>query len=232
LIALPTFSEASVGSDLVCYLAIDDAVLPLYERVVEGGSRYAIRASAEGLPSGWILPAPWRLEYEFPGEVSFDESPFPERLTAAWRVAAGVPDVPDPLDAFDDLDLQVASLLSLAAPSGIVFVSDSSFGDRHFHEYAAVCVRGRLVDAVAVDGGKAVELRDGRYRPASPSLSPIPRCASVLHGSFASSPDLDAYFPNTAEPHGARRPPAVDRPHVRPGDLDAWAQVFPLLEAI
>ncbi|MEV0398742.1 hypothetical protein [Actinoallomurus sp. NPDC050550] len=43
-----------------------------------------------------------------------------------WRAAAGVPGTPDPLDAFDDLDLQLASLLSLASASGVVVISESA----------------------------------------------------------------------------------------------------------
>ncbi len=222
-----------MGSDLVCYLALDDEVLPLYERMVEGGSRYALRADADGLPPGWILPAPWRLAYDMPRSVVFTE-PVPRALDAAWHTAAGAPEDTDPLGAFTGLELQVASLLSLAAPSGIVYIEDCSFGDHHFHEYAAFCAEGRLVAASGIGRGRSFEFRDGRYQDASRAISPIAHCAGFLHSAFTAAEDHGDYLPGTAEPLPGRpvQPAATRPPRLDPRDLAAWAPVFPLLATL
>ncbi|GAB2855420.1 hypothetical protein GCM10022221_63680 [Actinocorallia aurea] len=66
-----------------------------------------------------------------------------------WRRRAGVPAAPDPLEAFDDTGLRFTSLLGLAAPAGVVYLRDETFGGTLFHDLirtAKESVRAELKD--------------------------------------------------------------------------------------
>ncbi|MBB2909662.1 hypothetical protein FHS43_000908 [Streptosporangium becharense] len=228
-----------MGFQLSCYFTLDAGVLPLFERVIPGGSRFVIPVGGDGLPAGWVLPTPWRLEYDLGGTPAMAGDVVDDAAVDAWRKAAGVPGTPDPLDAFDDLDLQLASLLSLAAPSGVVVIDDDTFGGLRFNEYAAVCVSGRLRAAGGIDfadggrgAGRAFELRDGAYHPVTPAeADPVTRCAAVLDRRFAGVSLFEGYLPRNAEPgfHRDRLPPADGPLRLPPGTVEEWGPYFPLL---
>ncbi|GAA4627538.1 hypothetical protein GCM10023196_040140 [Actinoallomurus vinaceus] len=228
-----------MGFDLNCYLTIDARVLPLYDRVIPGGAAYAIPARGRGLPAGWVLPVPWRLEYALDNAVTMVEDVIETGAVDEWRATAGVPRTPDPLDAFDDLDLQLTSLLSLASASGVMVINDRTFGGLRINEYAAVCVAGRLRAAYGIDygdadrsPGRAFELRDGAYRPVdSAQVDPVAQCAAVLDPRFTGAFLFDGYLPREAEPTAPRRRPyeAGGSPAIRRDLAHEWAAYFPVL---
>jgi hypothetical protein len=222
-----------MGFSLYCLFAVDSEVLPLYERLISGGSQWAIPTSGGELPAGWVLPRPWELMATLNDEVRLAEQWADPNTLSAWRPAAGVPEQPDPLGAFDDSDLQVASLLSLAAPAGVVYIDDQTAGGIVGNEYAAVFVAGRMRAAYGIDFGndrRAFELRDGRYQIADPAaVNPVSDCAAILDQRFNGARLFNGYLPRDAEPDSAPRQSVTG-----PVSLDAraatgWASYFPIL---
>lgn len=231
--------DALVGFHLDCVLTFDRSVLALYDRVVEGGSAWATPVEGPGLPSGWVLPMPWALEYELGNRIRAVAELLDPATADAWRLAAGIPADADPLDAFDDTDFHVASLLSLAAPpdSGVVCLSDETFGGVLFHENAAAFIAGQLRAACGIRFGdrrrgepdRAFELHDGTYREADPAaVSPVADCAAVIDERFRGAFLFDGYLPRDAIPHDERMPAPAQPLGPVTGD---WATFFPILAA-
>ncbi|MEE6263842.1 hypothetical protein [Plantactinospora sonchi] len=229
-----------MGFDLDCYFAVDDEVLPLYERLVPGGSRWVVPVSGHGLPAGWILPDPWYLHDVVGGKHALAEGWTRDDGLPGWRAAAGVPAQPDPLDLLDDGSLQVASLLSLAAPAGVLVLGDHTFGGTLIDEYAAALVRGRLRAAAGIDhrvrGGEpgGFVLRDGRYQQTDPAtLSPVADCAAVLDRRFAGASLFDGYLPRDAlsQLYAEPRPTVSAIPGLDPATVSDWIPHFPILAA-
>ena len=220
-----------MGFHLNCALTLEDCVLPLYDLVIPGGSAYVLRTGDPALPEGRVLPAPWELAHTATGgRVVFDEQRLRPPAPDAWRAAAGVPADPDPLDAFDDVDFQLGSFLSLAAP--VVLITDHTFGGELFDEHAAAFRAGSLVAACGVDHDedKAFRLEGGTFHPVDPaSAHPVAECARHLHETLGGADLFSGYLPRTANHEG--------RPYedVRTGPLPpvdpAWQRHFPLLTA-
>ncbi|MGQ4487900.1 hypothetical protein ACN6LM_005114 [Streptomyces sp. SAS_281] len=216
-----------MGFHLNCVLTLDAHALPLYDLVIPGGSAYAPRTGDPALPEGWVLPAPWELAHAVSG-LGYDPRGLTPPALDAWREAAGVPAMPDPLDAFDDTELLLGSFLSLAAP--VVVISDSTFGGELLHEYAAAFREGRLVAACGTDPdeGQAFRLDGGVFRAADPtSVSPVTECAGQLHDGLRGADFFRGYLPRNANHEGRRHrePWAGPVPYVRPG----WRPHFPVL---
>ncbi|MFG3259612.1 hypothetical protein [Streptomyces sp. NPDC048172] len=225
----------AMGFHLNCVLALEDSVLPLYDRVIPGGSAYVLRTGDSGgsaLPEGWVLPAPWELENATANRVVPDHKGLTPPAPDAWRAAAGVPaDLGplDALDAFDDTDFLLGSFLSLAAP--VVVLSDSTFGGALFHEHAAAFRAGGLVAACGVDHdeGRAFRLEDGIFHAVAPaSVDPVAECAGHLHEGLRGAGLFSGYLPRTANHEGRpyREVCSGPLPHVDP----AWRRHFPVLD--
>jgi hypothetical protein len=217
-----------VGFDLRCVFSLDTSVFALFDKVIPGGSGYALETHGVGLPDGWVLPVPWELEYGVGGELGMAEEMLRPADLTAWRGAAGVPDEPDPLDAFDDTDLRLGSLLSLAAPA--MLVNDVTVGGVLGWEYAALFVGGRLLAAYGIDFPEkaAFELDSGTYRAVDPAgVAPTTRCAELLDTRFRGRFLFDGYLPREAKRYGSPHRPAWSGPAPR---IDpAWRRLFPLL---
>jgi hypothetical protein len=217
-----------VGFDLNCVFSLDDSVLALFDRVAPGGSGHALRTGGGGLPEGWVLPTPWELEYGTGGETAMSPGALDVVEFDAWRAAAGIPGEQDPLGAFDDTDLRLGSLLSLAAP--VVLVSDSTFGGVLGHEYAALWLGGELIAASGVDylHNTAFSLDGGTYRAVDPAtVDPTTQCAQLLDSRFSGRSLYDGYLPREAHREGAPCREAWSGPEPR---IDsAWRRHFPVL---
>ncbi|MFW5418614.1 hypothetical protein J0910_18535 [Nocardiopsis sp. CNT-189] len=219
-----------MASDLSCVFTLDSGVLALFDTVIPGGSGHVLRTGGPGWPKGWVLPSPWELEYGTGGALAVEERALDVADPGAWRAAAGVPADPDPLDAFDETDLRLASLLSLAAP--VVLIEDSAFGGTLSHEYAALCAGGGLRAACGVDfpNGRAFVLEAGAYREAPPEeVSPVSHCARLLDRSFGSRSLFDGYLPREAHREGPPCREAWTGPAPRPAP--EWRRHFPVLAA-
>ncbi|WP_017592848.1 hypothetical protein [Nocardiopsis potens] len=217
-----------MGFDLSCVLTLDSDVPALFDVVIPGGSGHALRVGGPGWPRGWVLPSPWELEYGTGGALAVAQGALDVADPGAWRAAAGIPAAPDPLDAFDETDLRLASLLSLAAP--VVLIEDSTFGGALSHEYAALCAGGVLRAACGVDfpNGRAFVLEAGAYREAPPAeVSPISDCARLLDRSFGTRSLLNGYLPREAHREGAPCREAWTEP--APSPAPEWRWHFPVL---
>lgn len=193
--------DARVGFDLECVFTLDSAVLALYERVIPGGSGHALRTGGQGWPDGWVLPAPWELEHGVGGTLRMDPAVLEPANPRDWKAAAGVPDEPDPLEAFEELDLRLGSFPSLAP--GVI--SDHTSGGVLAWEYAALWANGELLAAAGVDpdADSAFELDAGDYRPAKPaSTTPTDTCAVLLDERFRWRSLFDGYLPREAHREG------------------------------
>lgn len=174
-----------MGFQLDGLFVIDDAVLPLFDRVIPGGARLALRTRQRGMPPGWMLPWPCWIEHLGDGTVKEVEGWAAKEHEEEWRSAAGMPADPVFEDAFAADDVRLASLLSLAAPAGVVMVDDQTVGGVLVREYAAVCVAGRLRASSGIDHGTpgrddatAYRLTEGRYDSVDPAtVDPVRRGA-------------------------------------------------------
>lgn len=228
-----------MGFELSCFFAVDSEVLPLYERLIPGGSAWVVPTHDDGLPDGWVLPVPWDLELTLDGAVKETEQWVESTAIDAWRLAAGIPGEPDPLNALDHSILRCASLLSLATPHGVVYIDDRTFGGVLINEYAAVCVAGRLHAAYGIDFGdphlddaRAFELRDGRYHDTdADELEPVADCAAILDQRFSDAFLFDGYLPRDAfsQTFSDPGPRVTAQPTLDPGLVNAWAPYFPIL---
>ena len=229
-----------MGFNLQGLLTVDREALALYEKLLPGGAAWAVAVSGEGLPDAWVLPEPMHLIDGLGDAPALSADWFDEDADAAWRAAAGVPDAPAPLSSLDLTDLRFASLFSLAAPAGVVYLGDTTFGGVLDTEYAAVCVAGRLRAASGIDHGKpgredsgtAFVLRDGAYAEVPPSsVSPIADCAAVLDARYRGAFLFDGYLPRSIRPNAA---PPPGEAHPEPPKLDdavvaEWSRFFPFL---
>ena len=229
-----------MGFNLQGLLTVDREALALYERLLPGGSAWAVPATGEGLPDAWVLPEPTHLADGLGNALSLPADWYDEGADADWRAAAGVPAEAAPRASLDLTDQRFASLFSLAAPAGVVYLGDTTFGGMLDTEYALVCVAGRLRAAAGIEHGHlgdsdsatAFVLRDGAYAPVEPgSVSPIADCAAVLDPRFRGAFLFDGYLPRSAHP---RTPEAPGEPHKEPPALDEavvaeWARYFPIL---
>ncbi|MBA9002106.1 MULTISPECIES: hypothetical protein [Thermomonospora] len=217
-----------MGFDLYGVLTLDEGVLGLFERVIPGGSRYALPVGGSGWPDGWVLPVPWELEYGTGGRPAMVPDALEPADEDVWRAAAGVPAGADPLDAFDEIDFALVSLLSLAAP--VVLIDDSTFGGVLGHEHAVLGVNGRIEAAYGVDflGGRAFVLEAGGYREADPAeVAPAAQCAERLDDRLRGRFLFDGYLPRSPNREGppSRAPWSGPTPEVDP----AWRRHFPVL---
>lgn len=231
-----------MGFNLQGLLTVDPEPLALYERLLPGGSAWAVPVSGEGLPDAWVLPEPTHIADGLGKTLSLPTDWYDDGADAdaAWRAAAGIPAEAAPLSSLDLMDLRFASLFSLAAPAGVVYLGDTTFGGVLDTEYAAVCVAGRLRAASGVEHGKpgdedsgtAFVLRDGAYAEVSPgSVSPIADCASVLDPRYGGAFLFDGYLPRSIHPDTPQPP---GEPYTKPPALDAavaaeWSRYFPIL---
>lgn len=228
-----------MGFDLAGYLTLELEVLALAERISQGGSCYAVPVTGSGLPDGWFLPAPWRLEMEFEEQQAMVEE---DRLLEpaavdAWRAAAGIPVEGDPLGALTELELAVGSLLSLGSTAGVVYLEDLTHAGIVAHEYAATFVGGRLAAAAGSDilsgrdSAHAFVLRDGAYQAVRPAeVNPVSHCAGLLDERYAAGFLFDGYLPRGTVDHRAPGPGPDELPALRPHpDAAEWARYFPLL---
>ncbi|WP_123666465.1 hypothetical protein [Actinocorallia herbida] len=219
-----------MGFHLDCLLTVDRAAVALFEQLVPGGREWVVPVRGEGLPDGWVMPHPLLLE-----GLDVAEDWALDAAVGEWRREAGVPAGPDPLDAFDDTDLRCASLLSLAAPAGVVYLKDETFGGVLFHEHAAVFTGGRLRAAYGIDFGdrhrrsRAFELRDGAYAEANPGeILPVTRCASILDPRFREVSLFDGYLPRNSPPPFPQ-PADVETLALDPATTRKWSPYFPFL---
>ncbi|MFD0856862.1 hypothetical protein ACFQ07_31810, partial [Actinomadura adrarensis] len=158
------------------------------------------------------------------------------------RKAAGVPGEDAPLSSLDMTDLRFASLFSLAAPAGVVYLGDTTFGGVLDTEYAVVCVNGRLRAASGIDhgnpreegSGTAFTLRDGAYGQVPlDSVSPIADCAAVLDPRYRESFLFDGYLPRSIHPNTPEPPgePCPDALTLDDAVVTEWSPYFPILRA-
>ncbi|TDC50340.1 hypothetical protein E1281_22090 [Actinomadura sp. KC345] len=229
-----------MGFNLQGLLTVDVEALALYERLLPGGSAWAVPVSGEGLPDAWVLPEPMHLTDGLGDAVALPGDWFDDAADADWQAAAGVPGDTAPLSSLDLTDLRFASLFSLAAPAGVVYLGDTTFGGVLDTEYAAVCVAGRLRAASGIDHGKpgredsgtAFVLRDGAYTAVpSDSVSPIADCAAVLDPRYRGAFLFDGYLPRSIRPNASRPPREA---HAEPPKMDdavvaEWSRFFPFL---
>lgn len=230
-----------MGFHLHGLLTVDREAIALYERLIPGGSAWAVPTAGEGLPSAWVLPEPVHLDEGLGNTATMAENWFDDEADAAWRASADVPAEDAPLDALDVIDLRLASLLSLAAPSGVVYLGDSTFGGVLDVEYAAAFRAGRLRAAAGInhghpdrDDGLAFELRDGVYVQVKPEeVSPIADCAAMLDARFGGASLFEGYLPRSVYPKTLEPPGEVitDTPAVQPEVVEAWSAYFPLLRS-
>jgi hypothetical protein len=193
-----------MGFDLRCVFTVDADVFALFDKVIPGGSGYALRTGGKRWPDGWVLPVPWELEDGLDGKLAMVPGALEPTNPDAWRAAAGIPGEPDPLGAFDDPDLQLGSLLSLAAP--VVVIDDSSFGGILGHEFAALFVDGELLTAYGVDylGNRAFELNAGTYHAVdAATVEPTTQCAELIDSRFSGRLLYGGYLPREARRDGS-----------------------------
>ncbi|TDD83616.1 hypothetical protein E1293_14450 [Actinomadura darangshiensis] len=229
-----------MGFNLQGLLTVDPEALALYERLLPGGSAWAVPVTGEGLPDAWVLPEPTHLADGLGNALTLPPDWYDDGADAAWRAAAGAPDASAPLPSLDLTDMRFASLFSLAAPAGVVYMGDTTFGGTLDTEYAAVCVDGRLRAASGIEHGKpgdedpgsAFVLRDGSYATVPPdSVSPIADCAAVLDPRYRGSFLFDGYLPRSLHPDTPQPP---GEPYPKPLILDEavlaeWSRYFPIL---
>lgn len=230
-----------MGFRLHGLLTVDRSAIALYERLIPGGSAWVVPVSGEGLPDAWVLPEPAHLDDGLGATATMASNWFSDETDAAWRTAAGVPAEDAPVDALDVVDLRLASLLSLAAPSGVVYLGDSTFGGVLDLEYAAAFKAGVLRAAAGIrhghpekDDGLAFELRDGAYAQVKPAeISPIADCAAVLSQRFRGASLFDGYLPRSVYPTSPNPPATVtsDAFAADAATVEAWGPYFPLLRS-
>ena len=218
--------SALVGFDLNCVFTLDTTVFALFDRVIPGGSGYALATGGGGWPDGWVLPAPWELEFGTDGERAMDTGVLEPPDPGAWRAMAGIPEEPVPFNAFVPTDFQLGALLSLAAP--VVLIDDDTFGGVLCHEYAACFEKGELAAAYGIDflDHTAFELDAGAYRAVEPGdVSPATQCLERLDARFAGRFLFDGYLPRDAHRDG---PPCREAWTGPAPSLDpAWRRHFP-----
>ncbi|MGP4029352.1 hypothetical protein [Actinomadura sp. 3N407] len=229
-----------MGFNLQGLLTVDWEALALYERLLPGGSAWAVPVTGEGLPDAWVLPEPTHLADGLGNALALPLDWYDDDTDAAWQAAAGVPAGAAPLSSLDLMDLRFASLFSLAAPAGVVYLGDTTFGGVLDTEYAAVCVAGRLRAASGIEHGKpgdeesgtAFALRDGAYATVpTGSVSPIADCTAVLDPRYRGAFLFDGYLPRSIHPDTPKPP---GEPYPEPLTLDAvvvaeWSHYFPIL---
>ncbi|TDC84771.1 hypothetical protein [Actinomadura sp. 7K507] len=229
-----------MGFNLQGLLTVDREALALYERLLPGGSAWVVPVTGEGLPDAWVLPEPTHLADGLGDALALPADWFDEEADADWQAAAGVPDRPAPLSSLDLTDLRFASLFSLAAPAGVVYLGNTTFGGVLDTEYAAVCVAGRLRAASGIDHGEpgdkdsgtAFVLRDGAYAAVPHgSVSPIADCAALLDPRYRGAFLFDGYLPRSIRPDTPQPPGEA---HPEPPKLDddvvaEWSRFFPFL---
>ncbi|RAY11206.1 hypothetical protein DPM19_31085 [Actinomadura craniellae] len=226
-----------MGFHLDGLFTIDGAVLTLYDRVVPGAARLAVRARGQGLPPGWVLPWPDMIQWLGDGTVQEVPVWFAAERADEWRAACGAPGDPAFEDVFHDDTVRLASLLSLATPAGVVIVDDHTFGGVLDREFAAAFVRGRLVAASGIDhfGKRAYSLDRGRFEIVeSRSVDPVASCAAVLDQAFSGAFLFDGYLPRspygTLEGRPAEPDAGAHHPLRVPNRLrDGWVRFFPVL---
>ena len=237
-----------MGFDLDGLFAVDEGVLALFDRVIPGGARFALRTRRAGgrggLPEGLLLPWPDTIGHALDGALREAAGWTAPEHEDEWRAAAGLPENDAFEDTFPARELRLVSLLSLAAPAGVVMVDDRTFGGFLVQEFAAVCVAGRLRAAEAIehggvreDGTRARALVDGRYETVAPgTVDPVARCAAVLHPAFTGAFLFDGYLPRDAYGalEGGRGPRPRPLPPLRVDErLRAeWSRFFPVLDAL
>lgn len=241
-----------MGFRLHGLLTVDRGAIALYERLIPGGSAWVVPVTGDGLPDAWVLPEPAHVDDGLGNAATMAAGWFADEADAAWRAAAGVPAGDAPVDALDVVDLRLASLLSLAAPAGVVYLADSTFGGVLDLEYAAAFQAGVLRAAAGIrhgspakdgatqdgataqDVGLAFELRDGAYAEVKPAeISPIADCAAVLDQRFRGASLFDGYLPRSVYPDTPNPPGTVtaDAPALDAAVVEAWGAYFPLLRA-
>jgi hypothetical protein len=219
-----------MGFDLQGVLVFHPATLGLFDRIIEGGSRFRLPVPDNGgsLPSGFWLPLPELIAYDQSLEVMADwYAPHSEH---EWRARIGMPAQDPPGFSFGFDEFRMASFLSLAGPPGVMLLNDGSFGGVLDREHAATFVAGRLVKAAGLDYQRPVRyvLEGKDWLDTSPG-DPTSDCAAVLHPVLGKYNLYDAdYLPRDGT-RGCYQP--MERAALVPieGNVAGWSDWFPAL---
>lgn len=224
-----------MGFTLRGFLTTEPAALTLYESVLPARA-WAVRTEGAGLPPAWLLPTPYELGLE-PENLAADW--FAPDHGPEWARLAGIPDGPPPLWAFEQENLQLASLLSLAADAGVALIDDETFGGIIDHEYAAVFVAGRLRAAAGFGRDYADDSLIRGFSLHGPAwhevesgpLTPIADCAAVIDPAFGGAFLFDGYLPRKLDSEDPDEAPALSLT-IEPGLVRDWAPYFPILRRV